>query len=305
MNAFYGVMASAFYRFTDKRIGASITAFARENIQEIIRKFEEEGIEVIYGDTDSVFFKSKQPTLEQTVAFGREVTGRFSERGIPLEFERVMSSFFSHGKKKRYAGRGVWPKEEFVVRGYELRRTDAFDLQEEAQRAVFGKILDEDIEGAVKIARDVILRVQEGNIPVEQLVISRTVKDSGNKGTYVNPESMSNVQAARKLQDQGFEFTPGMKVSWVVTNARAAPQQVEPFVAGRPFADKPDREYYARRLALTLSHILEPFGWTEKSLLTGEQQASLKDSFEAAPKKVRKIVEIKRTDKQLTWDDIL
>ena len=29
MNAFYGVLASSFYRFTNPQIGASITAFAR------------------------------------------------------------------------------------------------------------------------------------------------------------------------------------------------------------------------------------------------------------------------------------
>ncbi|MCK5548890.1 MAG: DNA polymerase II, partial [Thermoplasmata archaeon] len=56
MNAFYGVFASSFYRFTDPKIGASITAFARENIKNIIEVLKSENVVVVYGDTDSVFF---------------------------------------------------------------------------------------------------------------------------------------------------------------------------------------------------------------------------------------------------------
>ncbi|MBR4685372.1 MAG: DNA polymerase II, partial [Candidatus Methanomethylophilaceae archaeon] len=43
MNTFYGVFASTFYRFTDKSIGAAITAFARANTIGIINQVESEG----------------------------------------------------------------------------------------------------------------------------------------------------------------------------------------------------------------------------------------------------------------------
>ena len=36
MNSVYGVFASAFYRFTDPKIGESITAFGRKNIKNIM-----------------------------------------------------------------------------------------------------------------------------------------------------------------------------------------------------------------------------------------------------------------------------
>ncbi|MCJ2512809.1 MAG: DNA polymerase II, partial [Candidatus Thermoplasmatota archaeon] len=35
MNSFYGVLASSFYRFTDPKIGASITAFSREATKDL------------------------------------------------------------------------------------------------------------------------------------------------------------------------------------------------------------------------------------------------------------------------------
>ncbi len=235
--------------------------------------------------------------------FGKEVAERFSRGGAVLEFERVLQSMFSHGRKKRYVGKAVWPKEELIVRGYEIRRTDAFELQEEAQMAVFEKVLDHDIDGAVETARDIITSVHEGKVPPEKLVISRTVKD---ESAYVNPDSMANVQAARKLKSMGYEFVPGMKVSWIVTNAKAAPQEVTPYVSGRAFTATPDWEYYARRVAHTLSYVLETFGWNEKALLTGVQQASLfdADSFGGNSEKPKRRGP-RKTEKKLTLEDFM
>jgi DNA polymerase I len=298
MNAFYGVFASAFYRFTNPKIGASITAFARESIKGIIAKLEDEDIPVIYGDTDSIFLKSPHENLDQTIDFGKQAAERFSKAGATLEFEQVLSSFFSHGRKKRYVGKAVWPQEQTIVRGYEIRRTDAFDLQSETQTAVFERLLSDDIDGAIKTARDVVTDVQNGKIPPEKLVISRTCK---NPKEYANPKSMANVQAAEKLLDMGYEYTWGMKVSWIVTNGKKTPIEVEPYVSGRAFEAKPDWNYYARRIAHTLSYITDYFDWDEKSLLAGSQQATLfQDDYNKKPQKKRGV---KKTNKDLTLED--
>ncbi len=272
-NAFYGVLASTFYRFTNLEIGASITAFARENIKALIKRLEEqEGVKVIYSDTDSTFFESPKKDLQGALALGRRISEEYSKGGPPLQFERVLETFFSHGKKKRYAGKSVWPDEAYIFRGYEVRRTDAFDLQIRGQQAVLERVLERDVDGAVKLAKEIVRRTAEGQVPLEDLVISRTVKE---EESYVNPESMSNVQAARKLEALGYEFTSGMKVSWVVTNGKKRPQEVEPYIAGQPFKGVPDYAYYTRRLAQTLGYVTEVFGWDDRSLLTGSTQATL------------------------------
>ncbi len=288
MNTFYGVLASSFYRFTNPDIGASITAFARETIKKIIDELESEGIRVVYGDTDSVFFQSPYKDLEKTVEFGMKKAEEISKReALILEFEKILEPFFSHGAKKRYVGRIIWPPEnrgEIVVRGYEIRRTDSFDLQTEAQREVFERILDGDIKGAIELAKDIVSRVRSGKVPVEKLVISRSVKDFR---FYKNPDSMPNVQAARKLMRMGHEFIPGMKVAWVVVNARGSKQDVEPYIPGVPFTRKPDYKYYARRVAETLARITEVFGVDEDTLLTGSKQISL-GSFQEEEKRKKK-----------------
>ena len=300
MNAFYGVFASSFYRFTDQRIGASITAFARETIQGVIRQLEQEGYRVIYSDTDSVFVQSPYQELEKTVEFGKSLAKKFSEGGASLEFEKVMEPFFSHGKKKRYVGKMVWPEGGLVIRGYETRRTDSFDLQSETLMGIFERILAGDTEGAVQFARDNIQKVLRGEVETEKLVISRSAKSDE---YYKAPDRMANVQAARKLAKMGYEFQPGMKVSWIVTDSRKTPQEIEPFVAGRRFDAKPDYRYYAERLAQSIVRVTDVLGWDERRLLTGAQQSTLFDGMRQgeAPRKSR----VKKTSNDVSLEDFM
>jgi DNA polymerase I len=104
----------------------------------------------------------------------------------------------------------------------------------------------------------------------------------------------------------GYEFVPGMKVSWIVTDARKTPQEAEPFVSGRKFEHTPDYEYYARRVAMTLARVTDVFGWDTNRLLTGTKQESLL-AFDGVPKKRKKKEEskIKKTDQPLTLEDFL
>ena len=304
MNAVYGVFASSFYRFTDKNIGSSITAFARETVKGIITALKEEGYTVVYSDTDSLFLQSPHDNLEETVEFGGGMASRFSREGPLLEFEKVLEPLFSHGKKKRYVGKVMWPEEQLLIRGYEVRRTDSFDLQSEVLMEVFKSILAGETEEAVSLARQRVMDTLNGKVPVEKLVISRTVRQFS---FYKDPDSQVNVQAAKKLMTMGYEFIPGMKVPWVVTNSKRTPQEVEPYISGREFEAKPDYRYYAERLAQTVARATEVFGWDEKSLMMGSQQFTLfDDSFGDVPKKKeRKKPQVKKSDRSMSLEDFM
>ncbi|MDR3283486.1 MAG: DNA polymerase II, partial [Candidatus Methanoplasma sp.] len=274
MNTFYGVFASSFYRFTDKSIGSAITSFARDNVKTIIKEVEAEGVHAIYSDTDSIFMQSPANDLEGSVKFGKAMAVRYSRDGGTLEFEKILEPLFSHGKKKRYVGKVVWPEasEELLVRGYEIRRSDSFNLQSRLLTELFEKILEEKNDEALAMVKKTIQDTVNRRVDPSDLVISRSCRGPN---AYENPERMSNVQAAKKLIAMGYEFTPGMKVSWIVTDADKTPQQVEPYVSGAEFTARPDYKYYAERLAQTASRITEVFGWSEKDLMLGSQQATL------------------------------
>ncbi|MCK4757662.1 MAG: DNA polymerase II [Thermoplasmata archaeon] len=307
MNAFYGVFASAFYRFTNPKIGASITAFARENTKSIIDQLESEDLTVVYGDTDSVFFQSPGTTIEEALKVGKSVAKRYSKEGAVLEFEGIYNPLFSHGAKKRYVGRVVWPEEKTIIRGYETRRSDSFNLQSDALTRIFDMILDNDIDSAVRLARDLVSDTMKGEAPVKDLVISRTCKEFR---AYKEPDSQTTVQTAKKIMEMGYEFVPGMKVSWVVVNGKKSPIEAEPYIDGKEFTHEPDYYYYARRMAMTLARITDVFGWDMNSLMSGSQQKTLfSDGFGDGgggdPAQKKESVKIKKTDKKLTLDDFL
>ncbi|HYB77607.1 MAG TPA: DNA polymerase domain-containing protein [Thermoplasmata archaeon] len=280
MNSFYGVLASSFYRFTNKEIGAAITAFGREAITSIIRELEGDGFEVVYSDTDSVFVRSPVASLEGAREFGERLAKRFTHEGITFEFQSVYESFFSHGVKKRYVGRTVWPEENLVVRGYETRRTDAFDFQSAALLEVFDLVLKGDTDGALRRARELVQSVRNREVPVERLVIARTVR-AESEYNEATRESLPFLRVYKQLRAEGYDVIPGMRVAWIVTDSRKSPQEVEPWVDGRPFPKQPDWDYYADRVAQTLARVTEVFDWDAAALLRGSHQRRLAPPPEA------------------------
>ena len=282
MNSFYGVLASSFYRFTNKDIGAAITAFGREAITSIIRDLEADGFDVVYSDTDSVFVRSPVASLEGAREFGERIAKRFTHEGVTFEFQSVFESFFSHGVKKRYVGRTAWPAEDLVVRGYETRRTDAFDFQSAALLEVFDLVLKGDTDGALRRARELVQSVRNREVPVERLVIARTVRAESEYNESTR-ESLPFLRVFKQLRSEGYDVIPGMRVAWVVTDSRKTPQEIEPWVEGRPFTKEADWEYYADRVAQTLARVTEVFDWDAAALLRGSHQRRLAPPPEAAP----------------------
>ena len=311
MNSFYGVFASSFYRFTHPDLGASITEWARHNIKEIISQVEEGGNDVIYSDTDSIFVKSpvdsgaptnrsEDPMIskewekakEETLEFGDELASRFTREGAELEFETALSAFFSHGAKKRYVGRVVWPREEMLIRGYEVRRTDSFDLLSETMTEMFEMLLDGNTQGAVDMTKLAIDEIRGGDVDPSRLVISRSCKGKWNSkknewdfdSVYANPDGLPYVRAAKQRIAAGLQFTPGMKVGYVITKPEGGDKKlgVKAWLVDEIGGEPPeyDTDYYAKRMAKSLGRVTEAFGQGEKELLDGARpkgQKSLLD----------------------------
>ncbi len=286
MNSFYGVFASGFYRFTHRDLGSSITAWARHNIKKIIQRLDDEGHHVVYSDTDSIFVKTpvegKEDPKKAMIEFGHSTATRFSEASAELEFETGLSVFFSHGAKKRYVGQVVWPEEKMMIKGYETQRTDSFRYLTDGMKQIFRYVLADDSEAAINLAIDTIAAAQKRKVPVRELIMSKSCKGRWDKKRaewdftkdYANPDSMIQVRAARALIDKGLPFTPGMKIAYIVTNARNRPMEIQPWLEEDP-VESYDGQFYADRLATAFGRVTEAFDWSAKELLAGNRQTSL------------------------------
>jgi DNA polymerase I len=272
MNSFYGVFCSSFFRLTDSRIGAAVTGWGRRSTKHIINTLTNEGITVVGGDTDSTFIASPHSDIEETKKFGEELCKRFSHGAMQIEFEKVFSSMYTHGKKKRYFGNIIWPKADLLIRGYETRRSDSFEFMTDCLMESFKLILDDKHKECKAKSIMWVKQLLDGEIPPEKLVVAKSTKS---ESEYKNPEIMPAVLVARQMRERGIFIPSNWRVSWIVTDASTTPQTVKAYYDGEKFEEKPDYQYYAKRLAHTLSNLLEFYEVTEDELLSGKKQSRL------------------------------
>ncbi len=166
MNSFFGVMASPLCRFYSLELANAITSFAQFFIKKTAELIREEGYEVIYSDTDSVFVIAGKKDPEK---LGQELEKRvntilrdyikshyYVDSYLHLEFEKVYTKFImprlrgvEKGAKKKYAGlvdgkldivgmeavRGDWTalakkfQEELLMRVFTGQKVDVFISQ--------------------------------------------------------------------------------------------------------------------------------------------------------------------------------
>jgi len=161
MNSFYGVLGSGGCRFYDTRLASSITMRGHEIMQTTSKWIEEQGYDVIYGDTDSTFVSLDDKfDSEQCTKIGDDLVELINQRWketlekeyqldclLEMEFETHFSRFLmptirgsEAGSKKRYAGLIVDPDtqaERIVFKGLENVRTDWTVLAKEFQAELF------------------------------------------------------------------------------------------------------------------------------------------------------------------------
>lgn len=160
MNSFYGVLGSTGCRFFDTRLSSSITQRGHQIIQRSAQWINEQGFDVIYGDTDSVFVWLKDKVKKEDAnAIGKQLASDLNhwwtqhiltefqtESFLELEFETHYQRFLmptirgsEMGSKKRYAG--LTDKGEMQFKGLEAVRSDwtplAKNLQTELYRRIF------------------------------------------------------------------------------------------------------------------------------------------------------------------------
>ena len=106
-----------------------------------------------------------------------------------------------------------------MVKGYETQRTDSFRYLTDGMKEIFKHVLADDSEDAITHAIDTIAAARKGEVPIRDLVMSKSCKgrwdkraNSGKGGwdftkDYANPDSMIQVRAARHFINKGLPFT--------------------------------------------------------------------------------------------------
>ncbi|MEA2090274.1 MAG: DNA-directed DNA polymerase I [Thermoproteota archaeon] len=99
LNASYGVFGSDSFDLYCPPVAEATAAIARHAIQQIIGKAEELGVEVIYGDTDSVFLKNPREEQIETLA-----DWSLSKLKMSLDVDKQYRYAVFSSRKKNYLG---------------------------------------------------------------------------------------------------------------------------------------------------------------------------------------------------------
>ncbi|NHJ48072.1 MAG: DNA-directed DNA polymerase I [Asgard group archaeon] len=254
INASYGVFGAPHFPFYCPPLAEATTAIGRDSITKTIEKCKEIGVEVIYGDTDSVFLK--KPTKEQ---INELIVWSDKVLHIDLGIDKNYRYLALSDRKKNYLG--VYPDGNVDVKGLlgKKRNTPPF------LRNLFREIVSilskvntiddivtakQDIEAIVK---DRYTKLKKRELALEDLVFRVQINKGLDKYVKTTPQ---HVKAAKILVEKtGAEIGAGDLISYVKTNETNGVLPVELADVSQIDVDK-----YLSQMDSTLTQVLDPLG---------------------------------------------
>lgn len=264
-NATYGYCGWVGARWYKREVAEATTAWGRKTIIETIGLAKKLGLRVIYGDTDSIFVEYDPVKVESLVKMINETFN------LDIKVDKVYVKIFFTGAKKRYCG--LLEDGRVDVVGLEAVRGDWAEIAKEVQEKVIELILKEDnTAGAVNYVRKVIEDLRSGRIPLEKLIIWKSL----GKSLEEYEVEAAHVSAAKKLMESGYKVVKGGKVGFVIVKGSGKlAEKALPYIMLKDAKDV-DAEYYIRRQVVPAAlRILEYFGVKENQLLETPQRTLL------------------------------
>ena len=246
-NALFGVLGATACRFFDADVANAITGFGQQTLRWTRDAFAEQGVRVLYGDTDSVFVEvadrgEVEPLRQRAEArIAQRIAREYRvESRLELEFDRYFDHFFlprlrggRGASHKRYAG---WEDGKLVVVGLEAVRRDWPVVAARLQQGMLERAFTD--RPVAPFVREVAEQLLAGECDAELVYVKRVRKASLDRYTATTPP---HVQAARKLAEHGVRVGP--VVRYVITATGP-----EPVVPGGALPPAIDRRHYVDRV---------------------------------------------------------
>jgi DNA polymerase I len=223
LNASYGVFGAESFPLYCPPLAESTAAVGRYAMTEAVKEAEGLGIDVLYGDTDSVFLA--RPTQEQIDALV-EWTDR--ELGIDLDVDKVYRYAIFSKRKKNYLG--VYPDGSVDIKGLTGKKRHIPPLLKDAftqMTRILGEVESpEEMEGAKReihgLVDSVVHRLSERDFDLDEVAFSMMLGRRLSAYT-TNPQ---HVKAAKMLREQGIELDIGDVIRYVITLRDVKPVQM-------------------------------------------------------------------------------
>ncbi|MBI4176171.1 MAG: hypothetical protein HY518_03125 [Candidatus Aenigmarchaeota archaeon] len=304
-NAFYGHIGYSRARIYDLAVANSITAYGREMIQKTKKMIEEAyGYPVIYGDTDSVMVKA-DADLEKLPELGSEIAAHITKElpGImELQFEKIFKRFLPLTKKRYFAlwvarnADGTW-RDGIEMKGVETVRRDWCGLVSETVKEVVELILrTEDTKEAVKYFRGLAEKLLSGGIPLQKLVITKTITKQ--PGSYVGMQP--HVELLKKMQARSPAEAPGIgdRVGYVIVKGTGlvSKRAEDPAYVIERGLQVDSRYYIENQLLPPLERVFNVLGISKSELLGNGKQLGVFERLKESAKQQAVLIDAIRPE---------
>ena len=271
LNASYGVMGAEIFPLYYLPAAESTTGIGRHIILDTIEKCKESGINVLYGDTDSIFVKNL--SKEQiTMLIDRAKNDHSVELEVDKEFRYVVLS----NRKKNYLGvtkdgkadvKGLTGKKSHTPKFIKTLFYELLDIlsavQNEGEFTNAKKRITEKISEYAK-------KVQEKKIPLPELAFNVMISKAPSEYVKTIPQ---HIRAARQLETIR-EIKKGDIISYVKILNKPG---VKPVEMARP--DEVDSSKYMEFMERTLEQITSSMDLDFDSILGKPKQTGLDQFF--------------------------
>lgn len=279
-NAFYGYMGFYAARWYCFECARSVTAYGRYYINRVIDLAKQDGFEVIYSDTDSIFLLLGEKTEKHARDFVEKINLKLPKL-MELEYEGlypagifVSAKAGEYGAKKKYAL--LTKKGEIKIKGFETVRRNWSFIAKEAQKEILSIILKENSpEKALAYAKKIIADLRNKTIPNQKVVIHTQLQKPTSDYASVGP----HVAVARRMKEKGMDVAPGSMIRFIVTSAKGIIRDKAKLPEEVSQGDY-DADYYINNQVVpAVDRILAVFGFEKEDILHEKKQNKLDSYF--------------------------
>lgn len=271
LNASYGVMGAEIFPLYCLPVAEATTAIGRYTILAAIKKCQDVGIDVLYGDTDSLFLKNPTKDQVQTV-----IEWAKKEHSVDFEIDKQYRYVVLSKRKKNYLG--VLDDGKVDVKGLTGKKSHTPPFV----KTLFYEILDilseiktvEDFEKSKKTIGELIAKyakkLKAREIPLSDLAFNVMISKAPSEYVKTVPQ---HIRAA-KLLEQIREIKRGDIISYVKILNRPG---VKPTELARP--DEIDSSKYMEFMESTFDQIISSMDMDFNAIIGEPTQTGLDQYF--------------------------
>lgn len=225
LNASYGVFGAEHFPFYCPSVAESTAAIGRYAINETTGQAEKLGIEVIYGDTDSIFLdKPTEEQIDSLLEWSKE------KLGMELEVDKQYRYVAFSTRKKNYFG--VFPDGSVDIKGLTGKKRNTPVFLKKAFFDVIDVLSEVESQGDFKRAKERVKNVvhecyttlKKRQFSLEDLSINIMLGKPLKAYVKTTPQ---HVKAALQLAEKGQEVKPGDIIGFVKTSDSLGVKPVE------------------------------------------------------------------------------